>query len=187
MTNAATNRCPACGASLATRTQSGVEIDECPQCHGIWLDDDELRKIKDAADPNLNWLDFQLWKHKDRFRVSARPEICPRCARPMVAIDYDKTGVEVHYCTACRGVWLEGGALEKIIAALEHELDTMPAAQYLRATLKEAKDIVTGPEGVASEWRDFLTVMRLMRLRLFMEHPRLLNLILEAERDNPLR
>ncbi len=165
---------------------SGVEIEECPACHGIWFDDDELRKVKDATDSNLNWLDFQLWKHKDRFRVSARPELCPCCAKPMVAIDYDKTGVEVHYCTACRGVWLDGGALQKIIAALEHELDTMTASQYLRATVKEATDIVAGPEGVVSEWRDFLTVMRLMRTRLFVEHPGLLKLILGVENSGPL-
>jgi Zn-finger nucleic acid-binding protein len=179
--------CPICRSALVTRKLGSVEVGECPSCRGTWFDADALRRVKDAADHDLGWLDFELWKHEDRFRVSARPEQCPRCARPMMAIDYDQTGVEVHCCTACRGVWLDGGALEKLIAALEHELVSMSASDYLRATVQEAKEIVTGPEGLLSEWRDFLTVAHLLELRLFVEHPALLNRILAIERANPIR
>jgi uncharacterized protein len=38
-------RCPKCGMELSTIAYSGVEVDKCWSCHGIWLDDGELEKI----------------------------------------------------------------------------------------------------------------------------------------------
>jgi len=187
LADAGSGRCPACQASLATRSLAGVEVDECPACGGTWFDDDELRKVKDATDHDLRWLDFELWRHQDRFRVEARPERCPRCDRSMVVIDYDQTGVQVHYCTDCRGVWLDRGALQRIIASLERELVSRSAGEYLRATLGEAKALASRPGAFASEWRDFLTVAHLLEMRLFVEHPGLLKLILSVQAGSPIR
>ena len=38
-------KCPIDGATLAVSERSGVEIDYCPQCRGVWLDRGELDKI----------------------------------------------------------------------------------------------------------------------------------------------
>jgi len=35
---------------------------------------------------------------------------CPACRHPMMALEYD--AVEVDYCGACKGVWLDAGELE---------------------------------------------------------------------------
>jgi Zn-finger nucleic acid-binding protein len=40
-------KCPADGAELVMTERSGVEIDYCPQCRGVWLDRGELDKIID--------------------------------------------------------------------------------------------------------------------------------------------
>lgn len=37
--------CPNCSVSLVMTDRSGVEIDYCPQCRGVWLDRGELDKI----------------------------------------------------------------------------------------------------------------------------------------------
>jgi hypothetical protein len=42
---AAQMRCPKCGVRLRQRTIHEIDVDECPDCHGIWLDQDELEKI----------------------------------------------------------------------------------------------------------------------------------------------
>lgn len=42
-------KCPADGATLVIAERSGVEIDYCPQCRGVWLDRGELDKIIDRA------------------------------------------------------------------------------------------------------------------------------------------
>ena len=39
-------KCPACTATkLVMSERSGIEIDYCPQCRGVWLDRGELDKI----------------------------------------------------------------------------------------------------------------------------------------------
>jgi Zn-finger nucleic acid-binding protein len=40
-------KCPVDGAELVMTERSGVEIDYCPQCRGVWLDRGELDKIID--------------------------------------------------------------------------------------------------------------------------------------------
>lgn len=38
-------QCPIDGTTLVISDRSGVEIDYCPQCRGVWLDRGELDKI----------------------------------------------------------------------------------------------------------------------------------------------
>ena len=38
-------KCPIDGTPLVMTDRSGVEIDYCPQCRGVWLDRGELDKI----------------------------------------------------------------------------------------------------------------------------------------------
>ena len=42
-------QCPIDGTQLVITDRSGVEIDYCPQCRGVWLDRGELDKIIDRA------------------------------------------------------------------------------------------------------------------------------------------
>lgn len=42
-------QCPIDGTALVITDRSGVEIDYCPTCRGVWLDRGELDKIIDRA------------------------------------------------------------------------------------------------------------------------------------------
>jgi Zn-finger nucleic acid-binding protein len=44
-------KCPVDGSTLIIADRSGVEIDYCPQCRGVWLDRGELDKIIDRSVP----------------------------------------------------------------------------------------------------------------------------------------
>ena len=45
-------KCPACPTvSLVMTDRSGIEIDYCPECRGVWLDRGELDKIIERATP----------------------------------------------------------------------------------------------------------------------------------------
>ena len=179
-------KCPRCQDKVETRSTGGVEIDECSSCQGIWLTADELRRLKDETDKDLAWMDFELWKHPERFRVDSKRIQCPTCATALVAIDYDDTGVEVDFCTDCRGVWLVGGELEKIIEHLSEELLPKDSSDYVRASLEEAKELVTGPESFLSEWKDLATVLRMLQYRLLSENPRLGSALAEFQAKSPI-
>jgi Zn-finger nucleic acid-binding protein len=42
-------KCPNDSATLVMSERSGVEIDYCPECRGVWLDRGELDKILERA------------------------------------------------------------------------------------------------------------------------------------------
>jgi Zn-finger nucleic acid-binding protein len=82
-----------------------VMLDACPECHGIWLDRGELRKI--IGDRKLT--DYLT---KDIGTKTESPLVCPRCGGLM---DYQHAeDVEVDVCLDCRGVWLDAGELAEL-------------------------------------------------------------------------
>jgi len=44
-------KCPIDGTQLVMTDRSGVEIDYCPECRGVWLDRGELDKIIERSAP----------------------------------------------------------------------------------------------------------------------------------------
>ena len=45
--------CPVDGTLLTIADRSGIEIDWCPTCRGVWLDRGELDKVIERAAPEL--------------------------------------------------------------------------------------------------------------------------------------
>jgi len=53
---------------------------------------------------------------------------CPVCPETTLLMT-DRQGVEIDYCPNCRGVWLDRGELDKLVAlGARHETATPPAA-----------------------------------------------------------
>ena len=47
-------KCPQDGTTLVMSERSGVEIDYCPDCRGVWLDRGELDKIIERSERDLD-------------------------------------------------------------------------------------------------------------------------------------
>jgi Zn-finger nucleic acid-binding protein len=164
-----------------------IEVDECEKCKGIWFDAGELRKAKDLTDENLNWMDFDIWKHEDLFKTKPANLPCPQCDKALVSINYADTDVEIDYCPACKGTWLDKGEFKKIIDALTNELHTKSFSEYITSSIEEAKEIITGPESFLSEWKDFSVVLTMLQIRLFVEKPKLVETINSIQRASPIK
>ena len=50
MANQGPMACPVDGATLVMSERSGIEIDYCPSCRGVWLDRGELDKIIEKSE-----------------------------------------------------------------------------------------------------------------------------------------
>lgn len=50
---------------------------------------------------------------------------CPVCTTVNLVMS-DRQGVEIDYCPECRGVWLDRGELDKIIARSADQSDSRP-------------------------------------------------------------
>jgi Zn-finger nucleic acid-binding protein len=102
----------------------------------------------------------------------------------LVAIDYSTTGVEIDYCPGCNGTWLDKGEFKNIIEALTNELETKSFSEYVKSSIEEAKEIITGPEPFLSEWKDLSTVLRMMQYRLLVGNPKLLDTVVTMQQAN---
>jgi Zn-finger nucleic acid-binding protein len=162
-------------------------VDECPQCKGIWFDKGELENAKDEIDPDLRWMDFEIWNKQALFNVTEDPLKCPRCRQiAMQVINYQEPDIDITFCPFCEGVWVNALNFNDIIEALRSEARTKNVTEYVKDSLKEASDIFTNPKSFISEWNDLKAVLRMLRSRVFVENPKIRNILEGIQKSLPL-
>jgi hypothetical protein len=63
---AADMRCPKCNTRLESHVLHDIAVEECPSCHGMWLDEGELEAL--ARWENAGWIARWLrseFRHKE--------------------------------------------------------------------------------------------------------------------------
>ena len=169
--------CPVCKKPLDKAIFYGVEVDYCPNCLGIWFEEDELRLAKDEKDKDLRWLDIDLWKDESKFRVSRSPKLCPSCKLPLYSVNYGDSNIKVDICNVCHGVWLDRGEFKKIIDYLKNKSNFEILNNYIKDLAKEFWEIFAGPETFQDEVLDFVTILKLLNYKLITQHPAISSII----------
>ena len=101
--------CPVCKKEMMILEHNQVELDYCPICEGIWLDQGELELMLEMGDRRIDLSDFP-----DSEKSKRR---CPRCRKKMIKGTFPGTEVEVDICTRDGGLWLDKGELQQIAAS----------------------------------------------------------------------
>lgn len=106
--------CPKCREKkdLKRVKESGVELDYCTECGGIWFDAGELKKV---VEERID-LRFDAVKTKETpMMTDYKTAVCPVCGKPMAKdTGTGVAGLTVDRCGACGGVWLDGGEFKRI-------------------------------------------------------------------------
>ena len=137
-------KCPVDGIILEQYTLDSVEVEKCPHCQGLWLTRSEIRQAEEAEGVDEDWLGFDLWSDQDAFEAEKSSRKCPICDQNMATIRYGHSEVQVDYCVAEHGIWLDQGEFESIIDSLRKELLSKSLPEYVSLSLEEAKEIFTG-------------------------------------------
>ena len=169
--------CPICKKQLKKAIFYGVEVDYCPQCLGLWFEEDELRLTKDEKDENLRWLDIDLWRDRKKFKIYLGERLCPFCRLPLYEVYYGDSRVIVDFCNLCHGVWLDRGEFKRIVEYLQEKADTEVLNNYAENILEEAAEILIGSETLREEILDFLTVLKLLNYKFATQYPVLTGII----------
>ena len=156
---------------------SGVEVGYCPTCLGLWFEKNELDWAKEERDRNLRWLDVELWKEKEKFRIFNGLRLCPGCRLPLYEVYYGDSGIVVDVCNVCEGIWLDRGEFKKIINWLKQKADYKILNNYLKVLLEETAEILVGPKAIREEVEDFLTVLKLLRYKFVAQYPAVAEMI----------
>ena len=171
--------CPLCKNELEKAIFYGVEVDYCPLCLGLWFEDDELRLAKDKKDENLRWLDIDIWKRKNKFKIYLGERLCPACRLPLYEVYYGDSRIIVDFCSLCKGVWLDRGEFKRIIEYLRNKADSEILNNYTKILFQEAAEILIGSETLREEILDFLTVLKLLNYKFAVHYPTITKIISE--------
>ena len=152
--------CPNDGENLEKVLFHHVEVGYCPKCLGIWFDKDELRLAKDDRDKQLNWVDVDLWRDKQKFHVARGDRHCPVDRAGLTEVKYDESKTKVDFCKMCQGVWLDRGEFKQIVNYLKTKSDYELLHNYAKNLVVQLWEVFSGPEGFRSELADFLMILK---------------------------
>ena len=169
-------RCPADGAALDRYAFSRIEFEGCPTCHGMWLDKDELRKLKNKInDGELHWLNREVNDiEKTTVISSSRP--CPKCpSSKLRSVMFGQSGVVIDWCPDCQGIWLDRSEYDSISEYLRSEATSATAKEIREELAHDLKKIVTGedPESRLAEAGDIAAALEALANTYIFDHPEL--------------
>ncbi len=175
--------CPVCESNLNLYTVYGIEIEGCPKCRGIFLDRDELRKLKDKSErgswTTLRWMDDEV---EAIGKANAMPSkrVCPKCKGvKLISATFGDSTIIIDWCPNCNGAWLDRDEFQQIVKYLRDKLMKLSSAEMKSKVYEEIKEIWDGPEDKLSEIFDAkAAISTLIEITKF-EHPKLYNFLLE--------
>ena len=170
--------CPLCDILLEKALVSGVEVDYCARCYGLWFEESELEQAKNEKDRNLRWLDIDLWKHSEHFRINPGQKSCPADRLPLYEVRYGDSTIRVDVCNVCKGIWLDRGEFKDIIGYLRDKADEEVLNDYLARVAEEFWEVFSGPEILREELLDFIAVVKLLQYKFAAQHPAMTELML---------
>lgn len=143
-----TRSCPRDGSALETKTyEAKIEVDACPACQGMWLDEGELEAIQKARENDYRKLLEDIPDTVARsINVVAQTESkaipCVVCGTEMETREYGYCSqIVVDTCPEGCGIWLDAGeiqALEKFFEQCEAQgKDSIPLRWRLWASLHD--------------------------------------------------
>jgi Zn-finger nucleic acid-binding protein len=120
--DAKARKCPHDGSALVREEdEAGIEVDECPECDGVWLDHGELERIQETVEIDYRREleevpDTVVQAYKNaRGEEARKPLPCPSCNSELTAKEHGYCSqIMVDVCPSCRGVWLDAGELDAL-------------------------------------------------------------------------
>ena len=109
-------KCPNCDGELAPAKHSGVEMEVCPACKGMWLTSQELIELEDEV---FDFGDDE--KGTLVFEPTADSRNCPVCGKPMKQFQYRLYDLNMDFCDAGHGYWLEAGEDQRVLELMTTE------------------------------------------------------------------
>jgi Zn-finger nucleic acid-binding protein len=107
---------------MVPRLVEEVEVDICPGCHGLWLDQDEIHALGAKSDLALEELRAAVQAEEGQPEApSTTAQPCPACNGKLSVASLGTFAVE--HCMECGGLFLDRGELDKVMALTRYRQD----------------------------------------------------------------
>lgn len=178
------DQCPTCGHTLSFYSIFSMKFEGCPNCKGLWLTEDELRKLKNRVeDGSLRWLNDEI-ENMGKTSVIAGKRSCVKCKNAkMVSVIFGKSSILVDWCPQCHGIWLDRGEFEAITEYLRRELAQMHPKEIEKQAAADIHRVWSGgPESRVEELVDAKAAVSALVSATIFEHPALFKLCMGVPR-----
>ncbi len=116
---------------LVSNASQAFMVDQCPKCGGIWFDQFELYRAKDAEWQKLDDINAEAFRESTELTSPERQ--CPRDGAKLVRFSdrYFPSGILVEKCPRCDGFWMNRAEFKRF--------------QDARRELRKPREIVIEP------------------------------------------
>jgi Zn-finger nucleic acid-binding protein len=136
-------KCPVDGNEMTERVyEADIQIDECPHCSGVWLDEAELFAIEKAREkdydkaiksPQETRAPISSFKTEPMIGGPEEPRKlnCPSCGEKLFEREHGYfSGIMIDGCVGCRGIWLDRGELQALEVYFEKNKPTDDTSSF---------------------------------------------------------
>ena len=107
--------CPIDQSELQSEKFHNIDIDRCPQCHGMWLDYAELDALEDQV------MTDDHAKGTLIFSTAPSNLACPKCGELLKSFDYRLYNLQLEVCPQLHGFWLDRGEEDRVLELMQKE------------------------------------------------------------------
>jgi Zn-finger nucleic acid-binding protein len=125
----------------------GLNLDVCPNCHGVWFDMNELQSIMHSSSPDA--YELETAPKIEQRAVGESMRLCPGCDVRLNEYRYMyNSPVHLFGCEKCGGTWVPSGEL----AQMKHwqDLVSQPASPQEEAGI--ALGALSGQAAESDAW-----------------------------------
>ena len=134
-----TRRCIKCDEEMVSKLVEEVEVDWCPTCHGLWLDQDEIQELGTKTDDALEELRRLVEREGDAEAPVGSGSPCPACDGKLSLATLGTFNSE--HCTGCGGLFLDRGELDKMMYLTRNRQDRVATIVALARSVVAAGSI----------------------------------------------
>ena len=106
--------CPKCVGPLRFGAELPGPIGTCYDCWGLWIDVQQLNAIEDYA---VGGALYRASRELDPRDAESTDLLCPSCEDGKLVLQKIR-GVELEWCTDCRGIFLDKGERQRLVGSL---------------------------------------------------------------------
>ncbi|MEZ4813836.1 MAG: zf-TFIIB domain-containing protein [Bdellovibrionota bacterium] len=138
-------KCPRTQTLMKEITLDGIKLDISEACGGVWLDNQEIKKIDEANEAAGDKLVDILSEYQPKGIDYDQRIHCPKCSSSVLMRHYysPKRSIQIDTCPTCAGIWLDPGELSTLRELFKTEVERKA---YGEAFAAEVAKEALGPE-----------------------------------------
>ncbi|MEA2553989.1 MAG: hypothetical protein QOJ65_2165 [Fimbriimonadaceae bacterium] len=133
--------CPDCQTSLEDKSFYDIPISVCPNCAGIWLDKDDMYRIRTELNPDqIRDIEAKVAPKPNPLPAPSHNPHCPVCHQALLPYHYAGGPVVLHTCEKVCGIWVQDKEMDKVADVDEPAPEAVKVAKKYEEESKRLVD-----------------------------------------------